>query len=73
MAEVSYYGPNMTVDQLKEEVALFTKENICTYPASRTFREDFLACWQNHGKDVALLYAMPAVYYGVIPLPSETL
>ena len=63
----------MTVEDLQAEVELLTKENIRNYPASRTFREDFLSCWQNHGRSVAMHYAMPAIWEGRIPAPSEVL
>lgn len=64
----------MTIEELQAEAFLLTKENIKNYPrTTRTFREDFLSCWQNHGRDVAMLYAIPAIYYGDIPMPSEVL
>ncbi|AEC53239.1 hypothetical protein SCRM01_293 [Synechococcus phage S-CRM01] len=63
----------MTIEELQAEVELLNKENIRNYPASRTFREDFLSCWQNHGRSVAMLYAMPAIWNGEIPKPSEVI
>jgi hypothetical protein len=63
----------MTVEELLAEVELLTKENIRNYPASRTFKEDFLSCWQNYGRSVAMRYAMPAIWTGLIPPPSEVI
>ena len=61
----------MTIKELQAEVQLLTKENIMGYPATRTYREDFCSIWQNHGRDVALLYAMPAIWNNKIPRPSD--
>ena len=61
----------MTVEELLSEVELLTKENVRHYPVSRTFKDDFLSCWQNHGRQVALYYAMPGIWEGRVPRPSE--
>lgn len=64
----------MTIEELKQEASLITKENVKFIPKiSRTMIEDFQVCWQKYGKDFAQLYIMPAIWYGRISRPSEVL
>ena len=63
----------MTVDQVKQEVALLNLANIRDLGASRTLTEDFYTMWSKFGPEAARTLMIPAVWNGNCPLPSEVL
>ena len=66
---VNYY--NLTVDQVKEEVNLFSLENIRHFPCSPSVRDNFYSMWQRFGPDSARTMMIPHVWQGKVPLPSK--
>jgi hypothetical protein len=61
----------MTVDQLKEEAALLNIDNMRSYPASRSIRDDYYQVWNKFGPAAAGFYIMPYIWKGLIPTPSD--
>jgi len=61
----------MTVEEVKQEVMLFTLENIRHYPCTLSVRDDFYSLWNRFGADAARCIMIPPLFRGEVPKPSE--
>ena len=60
-----------TVDDLKEELAVFTLENIRKYPEYKLKWDDFYSMWLRFGPEAARTILIPYIWDGRLPSPKE--
>ena len=60
-----------TVEQLKEELAVLTLENIKRYPGLKSKWDDFYEVWLRFGPDAARTLLLPYIWDGRLPTVAE--
>ena len=60
-----------TADDLKEELAVFTLENIRNYPEYKSKWDDFYSMWLRFGPEAARTILIPYIWDGRLPAPKE--
>ena len=61
----------MTVEEVKQEVALLTIENIRHFPCGVSLKDDFYSMHNRFGAEAARTIMIPAIWNNKIPRPSE--
>jgi len=64
------FTPNMTVQQVKDEVQLLNLDNIRHFPISESKKDDFYSLWNKYGPQAGRDVLIPLVWYGYCPKPS---
>ena len=62
-----------TVDELKQELAVLTLENIKRFPGLKSKWDDFYEVWLRFGPDAARTILLPYIWDGRLPTPAEAL
>ena len=60
-----------TVEQLKEELAVLTLENIKRYPGLKAKWDDFYEVWLRFGPEAARTILLPYIWDGRLPTVAE--
>ena len=60
-----------TVEQLREELAVLTLENIKRYPGLKSKWDDFYEVWLRFGPEAARTILLPYIWDGRLPSVEE--